>query len=120
MTIKKTIAIIILNVHIQNPQNFQTDGLNILKTVAISPFEAVLGCNITVQTFKGNVSLKINPNTQNGQKIRLYGCGVEQNNKIGDMIVTVEIQISKSLTNEEIALYKRLQEISSSDIRENY
>ena len=54
--------------------------------------------------------MKISPNTRNGQKIRLSGCGIEQNNKVGDMIVTVEIQIPDNLTEEEISLYKQLRD----------
>ena len=107
-----------LIIHIREPKNYKTDGLNILKTIAITPYEAVLGGNVTVPTLRGNVSLKITPQTRNGQKIRLSGCGIEQNNKVGDMIVTVEIQIPKNLTDEEIRLYKRLQEISGENIRE--
>ena len=107
-----------LIIHIREPKNYKTDGLNILKTIAITPYEAVLGGNVTVSTLRGNVSLKITPQTRNGQKIRLSGCGIEQNNKVGDMIVTVEIQIPKNLTAEEIRLYKRLQEISGDNIRE--
>ena len=107
-----------LTIHIRETLNYKTEGLNILKTIPITPYEAVLGANITIPTLQGNVSLKITPNTKNGQKIRLSGCGIVQNNKIGDMIVTVEIQIPKDLTAEEISLYKKLQEISSSNIRE--
>ncbi len=107
-----------LTIHIKEPKNYKTDGLNILKNIAITPSEAVLGGNVTVPTLRGNISLKISPNTKNGQKIRLSGCGIEQNNKFGDMIVTVEIQIPKNLTDEEISLYKRLQEISGENIRE--
>ena len=107
-----------LIIHIREPQNYKTDGLNILKNITITPSEAVLGGNITIPTLRGNVSLKIAPQTKNGQKIRLSGCGIEQNNKFGDMIVTVEIQIPKNLTDEEIRLYKRLQEISGENIRE--
>ena len=106
-----------LTVHIREPKGYKTEGLNILKTVPITPFEAVLGANIVIPTLTGNVSLKIAPNTRNGQKIRLSGCGIEQNNKIGDMIVTVEIQIPKNLSDEEISLYKRLAEISTSTVR---
>lgn len=106
-----------LIIHIREPKGYQTEGLNILKTVPITPFEAVLGANITIPTLTGNVSLKIAPNTRNGQKIRLSGCGIEQNDKVGDMIVTVEIQIPKSLSEEEIDLYKRLAEISTSSVR---
>ena len=106
-----------LIIHIREPKGYQTEGLNILKTIPITPFEAVLGANITIPTLTGNVSLKIAPNTRNGQKIRLSGCGIEQNDKVGDMIVTVEIQIPKSLSEEEIDLYKRLAEISTGSVR---
>ena len=106
-----------LTIHIKEPKGYKTEGLNILKTIPITPFEAVLGANISVPTLKGNISLKIAPNTRNGQKIRLSGCGIEQNKQVGDMIVTVEIQIPKNLSDEEISLYKRLAEISTSSVR---
>lgn len=108
-----------ITVHIQEPKTYKTEGLNILKTIPITPYEAVLGANIKVSTIKGNVSVKITPNTQNGQKIRLAGCGIVQNNKVGDMIVTVEIKIPQELSNEEIELYKKLAEISTVNIRDN-
>ena len=107
-----------LTIHIKEPKTYKTEGLNILKTIPVAPFEAVLGCEVRVSTLRGNVSLKISPNTQNGQKIRLAGCGIEHNGKFGDMIVTVEIQIPKNLSNEEISLYKKLAELSSGNIRE--
>lgn len=107
-----------ITIHILEPKSYKTEGLNILKTTSITPFEAVLGTEIKISTLTGNVNVKIAPNTQNGQKIRLAGCGIVQNNKIGDMILTVEIRIPKDLTNEEINLYKKLREISSSNIRE--
>ena len=106
-----------ITVHIKSPLDYKTDGNNILKTVTIAPYEAVLGGNISVKTLDGNVNVRITPNTQNGQKIRLSGCGLNLNGKIGDMILTVEIQIPKNLSPEEISLYKRLQEISSQSVR---
>lgn len=106
-----------LTIHIIEPKNYKTEGLNILKTLAITPFEAVLGAEVRVSTINGNVSVKISPNTQNGQKIRLAGCGIESGSKKGDMILTIEIKIPQKLTNEEIELYKRLSEISSSTVR---
>ncbi len=107
-----------LTIHIKEPKGYKTEGLNILKTIPVTPFEAVLGAEIKIPTIKGNVALKIAPKTRSGQKIRLSGCGIEQNNKIGDMIVTIEIQIPKDLSTEEISLYKKLQEISNHNVRE--
>ena len=110
-----------ITVHVKEPQNYKTEGLNILKTIPITPYEAILGTNVTISTLKGNLSVKIAPYTQNGQKIRLAGCGIVQNDKIGDMIVTVEVRIPRKLTAEELNLYKRLQELSSvGNIRDNY
>lgn len=106
-----------ITIHVQEPKTYKTEGLNILKTIPITPYEAVLGANVSIATINGQVNLKIAPNTQNGQKIRLAGCGIVQNNCVGDMIVTVEIKISKTLTEEEINLYKKLSEISSHNIR---
>ncbi len=106
-----------ITIHIKEPSNYKTEGLNILKTVPITPYEAVLGANIKICTANGNLNVKIAPNTQNGQKIRLANCGLVQNNHVGDMIITIEIRIPKNLSNEEINLYKKLEEISNNDIR---
>ena len=109
-----------ITIHIQEPKTYKTEGLNILKTIPITPFEAVLGANIKLSTFKGLLNVKIAPNSQNGQKIRLAGCGLVQNENIGDMIITLEIKIPKNITLEEIELYKKLEQISSVNIREDF
>lgn len=100
-----------LTIHIRETQNYKTEGMNILKNIPIAPEVAVLGGEVTVSTLIGNVSLKISPNTKNGQKIRLAGCGIKQNDKVGDMIVTVEIQIPQDLTEEELELYRKLRQL---------
>ena len=102
-----------LTIHIRETKNYKTEGLNILKDIQIAPEVAVLGGEITVSTLIGNVSLKISPKTRNGQKIRLAGCGIKQNNKVGDMIVTVEIQIPQNLTEEELDLYRKLRQLKN-------
>lgn len=102
-----------LTIHIRETKNYKTEGLNILKDIQIAPEVAVLGGEITVSTLIGNVSLKISPKTRNGQKIRLAGCGIKQNNKVGDMIVTVGIQIPQDLTEEELDLYKKLRQLKN-------
>lgn len=112
-----------LNIKIESDSNFKYDGLNILTTVPITPFEAVLGANIDIETPHGKVKMKITPNTSSGQKFRLAGQGREenfkQNGKKGDMIVTVNIEVPKNPSNEEIRLYKELKNVTKHNIREN-
>ena len=106
-----------ITVHIKSPVDYKTEGNNILKNLVIEPCDAVLGGHVSVKTPSGNITIKISPNTQSGQKIRLSGCGIDVNGKVGDMILTVEIQIPKNITNEEMELYKRLKELSLQNLR---
>jgi len=108
-----------LNVKIELGSEYKYDGLNVKRTIAITPFEAVLGTTIEVPTPNGNVSMKVTPNTSSGQKFRLAGQGLKQNNKIGDMIVTVNIEVPINPSKEEIELYQKLKNINKSNIREN-
>lgn len=107
-----------LKINIEKNSKFQYDGLNVLCTIPITPFEAVLGASIKIPALTGKVTMKITPNTHNGQKFRLTGEGLEQNEKKGDMIVTVNIEVPKNSTDEEIELYKKLRNITKKNIRE--
>lgn len=101
-----------LNIKIeQSASNFKYEGLNVLCTVPIAPFEAVLGATIEIDSPNGKISMKVTPNTHNGQKFRITGEGLELNGKKGDMIVTVSIEVPKKPSKEEIELYKKLKDI---------
>lgn len=108
-----------LTVKVEGNSKIKFDGLNILYNVPITPFEAALGGEITVPSFGGDIKLKIFPCTNSGQKFRLTGQGLKRAGKTGDMIVTVTIEISKSLSEDEKRLYEKLKKLSSTNIREN-
>ena len=108
-----------LKVKIAQNSNISFDGNNIMYNVPITPFEAVLGGNISIPVFDGNVNLKIPAKTHSGQKFRLAGQGLSQNGKIGDLIVNVHIEIPCSLSDDEIRLYEKLKKLSAKNIREN-
>lgn len=108
-----------LVIKIENDSNFKYEGLNVLCTIPITPFEAVLGASIEIPTPKGEVSMKITPNTHSGQKFRLSGQGIERDGLVGDMIVTVNIEVPQNPSEKEIELYEKLRDITKTDIREN-
>lgn len=97
---------------------FKIDGNNLICEVLISPFEAVLGGDIKVPSLSGYVQLTLPPMTKSGQIFRISSQGVKKNNFVGDIIVTVKIQIPDSLTDEEINLYTKLKELSGECKRE--
>lgn len=110
-----------LLVNIKEESFFRYEGNNIYCEIPITPYEAVLGAQIDIPTICGNVSMKIPPNTTTGQKFRLSQQGTIDNKtkKRGDQIVTVKIEIPKTLSSEEIKLYEQLKQHSTQNIREN-
>jgi len=109
-----------LDVKIESNSIFKYDGLNIHCSIPITPYEAALGATINIPTIDGKISMKVLPQTHSGQKFRLSGQGLKGNDeKTGDMIVTVHIEIPKNLSKKEIGLYEELKNVSNNDIREN-
>ncbi|MBQ6516433.1 J domain-containing protein [bacterium] len=104
-------------IKIENDEEIKYDGLNVLKTVTVTPEIAVLGGLVEVPVSTGVVSMKVMPSTNNGQKYRIAGEGLIKDGKKGDMIVTVIIDIPKKLSDEEIELYKKLKTLSENKER---
>ena len=72
--------------------------------------EATLGAKKEIPTLYGNVDLTIPQGTQNGEKMRLRGKGVENVNtkRKGDMYVITKIIIPEKLTREQKNLMEEL------------
>lgn len=109
-----------INIKIETKTKIKTDKLDIYYDVPITPFEAVLGEEIKIPTFDGTIKLKLPKNTCSGQKFRLAGQGIKKHGKIGDLIVTVTIEISQGLSDDEIKLYEKLKNLSKDDVRKNF
>ena len=111
---------LIINVE-KNPY-YCIEKQNILINLPITPFEAVSGCEISVPLPDGNYNVKIPPLTSSGQKLKLTSLGLENKSKTkrGDVIITVMIKIPETLSEEEKELYKKLAQISKSDVRKDF
>ena len=107
-----------INVLIEPDKNMKLDGNNILYNLPISPFEAVLGGEIEVPSFDGKIKFVLPAMTNSGQQFRIARKGLKTNGNVGDMIITVEIQLPSTLTDEEIGMYTKLKKMSKSSVRE--
>lgn len=83
-------------------------GRDIICTVPVTIYEAMLGAEIEVPSAAGRVVMKIQPLTQPGRVYRLKGLGLAG----ADQLVTTEVVIPQQLNGEEVALYRRLKELS--------
>ena len=108
-----------INIKIETKTKVHFDKLNIFYNVPITPFEAALGEEITIPTFDGKIKLKLPKNTCSGQKFRIANQGIKKNGKVGDLIVTVSIEFSHDLSEDEVKLYEKLKNLSTDDVRKN-
>ncbi len=108
-----------LIVNIEKNKYFEIEGMNILCTLPVTPFEAALGADISFPLMGETINVKIPPLTSSGQKLKLSGLGLDNKSKTkkGDVIITVMIKFPEKLSKEERLLYERLKEESASDIR---
>ena len=93
---------------------FGRSGRNLTVTVPVTFPEAALGGEIDVPTLDGNtVTLRLRPGTQSGSRHRVKGKGITTTSKregtiSGDLIVTVEVAVPTTLTDEQRAAIEQL------------
>jgi molecular chaperone DnaJ len=72
--------------------------------------EAALGANVAVPTLNGSVTLKIPGGTPSGKTFRIRGKGAPRRGGLGDLLVTVTVDVPGKLSREEREILTRLQE----------
>lgn len=102
-----------VTVRVRPDPAFERDGDDIRSTASIPVTEALLGTEITIETVREPVRLKIPAGTQPGQVFRLKGKGmpVLNTSRAGDHYVTVSIEIPTRLSRAEQKLIEEWKEM---------
>jgi len=93
---------------------FKREGSSLYAMVDLDLYTALLGGEILVDTFDGQVKVKIAPETQSGAKAKLKGKGFpvyKQEKTFGDLYLTYQVQLPKNLTAQEKALFTELAKL---------
>jgi curved DNA-binding protein len=97
---------LVINVKVKPDPRFQREGTNLRTELPLTLAEAILGAEVPIPTPTGSVKLRIRPNTQNGQEIRVKGRGLPKrgSSQKGDLIVTTRVVLPKidEKTREEL------------------
>lgn len=102
--------------NISNHTPFKRDGNDLYRDVNVDLYTALLGGEITIDTFDGKAKLTLKPETQNDTKVKLKGKGFpvyKQEGKFGDLYVTFKVTLPKNLSTEEKELIAQLQKLRS-------
>ena len=104
---------ILFKINIRDEKDLVLDGLDITKTENIYPWDAALGGSKTVETLDGKLKLKIPENFVGGNKMRIPSKGFKDlKGKVGDLYVIFNIVNPKKLSDDQIKLYKELQNLN--------
>ena len=99
---------------IANHPTFKRLENNLYASVDLDLYTAILGGELTMETLKGKVKLKVKPETQNGSKVKLKDKGFpvyKHEGEFGDLYITYSIKIPTNLTDKQKELFTELSKV---------
>jgi len=101
-------------VQVEPHEFFGREGKNLTLVTGVTFPQLVLGSEVKVDTLEGSkVTLRIPPGTPNGRTFRVKGGGVSTSRGLGDLLVTVEVEIPTQVSDKEVSLIKELADVMS-------
>lgn len=111
---------LLLKIKIKNDEKFRLEGYNLYTDLCLTPSEAALGIRVNIDSIEEETKIYIPQGIQSGEKIRIPNKGYKDGKgSRGDLIAEIKIMIPKKLSQEEIEIYKKLNEISKFNPRKN-
>ena len=101
-----------VTISVRDHRQFVRNGFDLYLDMPISFTMAALGGSLTVPTLKESVKYNIPAGTQTGATYRLRDQGIQRLNSSGkgDLIVKVNVEVPKHLTEEQRSLLERFAE----------
>lgn len=109
-----------IKINIKNDKRFKLQGCDMYTDLLITPWEAVLGTRVNIQSIDEDTKVYIPQGIQSGEKIRIPGKGYKDGKgSRGDLIAEVKIMVPKKLTDEEKKIFEELNHISAFNPRKD-
>jgi curved DNA-binding protein len=107
-----------LEIEVADHPLFRVSGKDLFMDLPLTPWEAVLGTEVSLPTPAGEVSLKVPAGTRAGQKLRLGGRGLQRGSaSAGHLYAIVRIEVPSVVDEAQRDLYRKLAATSNFDPR---
>ncbi len=99
----------------------QREGVNLYCEKHIHVAQAILGCEVEVETLDGMKKITVEPGTQPDDRVVIKGLGVPKlrSDSRGDFIVVLRVDIPKKLDNDERKLIEQFAESQKVEFTES-
>jgi molecular chaperone DnaJ len=107
-----------VTVHVAPHPLFGRRGNDLLLRLPVTFSEAALGASVKVPTLDGPVTMRIPPGTAPGKTLRVRGKGMPKaGGGVGDLMVTVDVVVPQTLSDEQRQAVEALAAIDSDNPR---
>ena len=111
---------LLIKIKIKDDKKFVLKGIDLYTDLCIAPWEAVLGTKVSIDTIGETIFLHIPQGVESGETIKIPEKGYKDGKGgRGDLIADVKIMVPKTITKEELGIFKKLSEISKFNPRTN-
>ena len=103
---------LIVNIRVAPHPIFRRDGDSLLVEKDISVWDAILGCNLTLQTIDGknlNITIPFGTQPETVLSCRNEGVPNMRNRQRGNLLIKIKVVVPKNLTAEQIILIENLK-----------
>lgn len=110
---------LLVRIHIENDKKFTLNGVDLIKNLYVTPWEAALGTKLNISSIDEEILLYIPQGTQCGESLKLKEKGyLDGKGGRGDLIINIQIMNPTNITDEEKKLFEQLKKISKYNPRE--
>jgi len=106
-----------VTVHVAPHPLFGRKGDDLLLRLPVTFSEAALGAEVKVPTLDGSVTVRIPPGMAPGKTLRVRGRGMPKAGGAGDLLVTVDVVVPQSLSDEQRQALQALAATESANPR---
>jgi len=96
----------------ESGEKYEREGNNLKTDIEVPVLDAILGCDVTVETINGKkLKAKIPSGTEDGYTMRFAGYGMPEygSDRFGDLYGTVKLKMPKNITDTERSLLEKLK-----------
>lgn len=101
-----------VKIKVKSDSEFERKQNDLYISQSVDLFTAILGGDILIHTFTGQVKINLQAGTQNAKVIRLKGKGMpiyDKTNQFGDLYATLQVKIPENLSLEQKAKFEELK-----------
>ncbi len=109
-----------LRVRLAQHPEFTVKDADLYYDLDLAPWEAVLGVQVKIPALDGATTMRVQPGTESGSKLRMRGLGLPREDKSrGDLYAIVRVLTPESVSPQEKELWEQLAKTSKFNPRKS-